>query len=71
MYLRFEGDSGFKSWNPEFKGDKEEQIEYVLSNGQLDKYPASWAIDLNRAIEFLYFFFETGNRDPNIQWKKE
>jgi hypothetical protein len=54
MYLRENGDAGFSSRNPDFRGEEEATIEYVLGNGQHDSYPASWALPLTevqRAVE--------------------
>lgn len=56
MYLRRKGDAGFSSRSPSFVGPSNAVIEYVLSNGQREEYPASWAIskiDIDRALEFF------------------
>lgn len=56
MYLREEGDAGFSSRNPKYDGPPDAIIEYFLSNGQLDVYPAAWAIpieDVERALEYF------------------
>jgi ribosomal protein L7/L12 len=45
-------------------------IEYQLSNGQVDEYPASWALpesDVMRALE--YFVQHEGRRPPFVQWQ--
>jgi hypothetical protein len=44
MYLRTTDDAGFSSPCPGFAGPDNAAIEYVLANGQRDKYPALWAI---------------------------
>ena len=43
MWVRHEGDAGFSSRNVAYSGSPEAEIEYMLSNGQVDRYPASWA----------------------------
>lgn len=43
MYLRHEGDSGFRSSNKFGDGNKTQ--EFKLSNGQLDLYPETWLTD--------------------------
>lgn len=56
MYLREEGDAGFSSRNPDYAGPIDAEIEYYLSNGQRDTYPASWALpvaDVQRALEYF------------------
>ncbi|NBP71012.1 MAG: hypothetical protein EBU52_20025, partial [Cytophagia bacterium] len=40
MYLRHEGDSGFRSNNK--SGDESKTQEFKLSNGQVDLYPETW-----------------------------
>lgn len=42
------------SRNPTYAGDPQAEIEYRLDNGQLDRYPAAWALpfaDVRRALE--------------------
>lgn len=50
-----EGDSAdLVSRNPTYAGDPQAEIEYRLDNGQLDRYPAAWALpfaDVQRALE--------------------
>jgi len=68
MYLRANGDPGFSSRNPNYDGPPDAEIDYELSNGQGDCYPASWALPLSevrRALEF----FEREHRPPGfIVW---
>jgi len=68
MYLRFNGDAGFSSRNPNYAGDSKATIRYRLSNGQVDEYPASWAIckeDVFKAVEHFYL---VGEKAPWIEW---
>jgi hypothetical protein len=80
-----DGDPGFSSRNPTydesdamqsglafdslFNGKHVPVIEYRLSNGQIDEYPAGWALpepDIMRALE--YFVEHEGRRPPFVQW---
>ncbi len=80
-----DGDTGFSSRNPTFEDHDAAQgspafvsrfrgalvpvIEYQLSNGQMDEYPASWALpeqEIMRALE--YFVEHEGGRAPFVHW---
>ena len=80
-----DGDTGFRSHNPafdgadpalggpafvsRFDGELVAVIEYRLSNGQVDQYPASWALpeqEIMRALE--YFVEHQGGRAPFVHW---
>lgn len=71
VYLRESGDVVFSSRNPEYTGPPDAVVEYQLSNGQCDVYPASWAlpvVEVRRAIEF----FEREHRPPPfIHWHND
>lgn len=56
MYMAEEGDTGLTSRNPEYSGAPDETIEYRLSNGQRDEYPAAWAISSSEVREALEQF---------------
>lgn len=43
MHMREPGDAGSTSRNPFYGGSPATTLEYRLSNGQIDDYPASWA----------------------------
>ncbi len=68
MYLREPGDSGLSSRNPRYRGKPDASIEYRLSNGQVDAYPASWAYDLATVYEALIEFAAAGMPPTPIQW---
>jgi hypothetical protein len=70
MYLRHdEGDAGFSSRNPAFGGSDSAMIEYQLSNGQHDEYPASWALPAKEIMRALEHFIEhQGDRAPFVCW---
>jgi Immunity protein Imm1 len=71
MYLRFEGDAGFSTRNPNYSGPPKAKIEYYLSNGQRDEYPASWNITTNEAMRALEYFFLKEEMAPWLEWHEE
>ena len=68
MYLRFSGDAGFVSQgDPAATGE----TSYTLSNGQVDEYPLSWCIDLERCYQaIMYFFVNEGAKPEWITWQE-
>jgi hypothetical protein len=66
MYLRFEGDAGFSTRNPNYSGPINAAIE--SSNGQRDEYPASWNITKKEALPALTYFLTTEEMAPWLQW---
>jgi hypothetical protein len=68
MYLSEPGDSGFSSRNPDYDGPEDAEIDYILSNGQRDFYPASWALPLAIVERALEHFRATGERAPFVTW---
>ena len=68
MLVRYEGDPGFSTRNPQYAGPKKAVIEYYLSSGQRDEYPASWNITTAEAIRALEFFFEDEGMAPWLDW---
>jgi hypothetical protein len=71
MYVREPGDAGFSSRNPDYQGKTDAMLEYRLSNGQHDVYPASWALAENRIVKALEFFVECRQQAPFIQWHED
>jgi hypothetical protein len=71
MYLREEGDSGFSSRNPEYAGSPDAEIEYELSNGQHDFYPASWALPLPIVQQALAYFEQFHQPPPFVVWHQD
>ena len=71
MYLRENGDAGFSSQNPNYSGPADATIEYRLSNGQQDEYPASWALSVAE-IERALNFFQKEHKPPTfIHWHND
>jgi hypothetical protein len=68
MYVNEAGEAGFSSRNPDYQGTTDAMLEYRLSNGQHDLYPASWALPENRIVKALEFFVECRQRPSFIQW---
>jgi hypothetical protein len=71
MYLRDDGDAGFSSRNPSFAENTDRLIEYRLSNGQIDEFPASWAVDETSIAQALEYFLRFKTRPPIIAWHDE
>jgi hypothetical protein len=71
MYLRENGDAGFSSRNPNYAGPENSVIEYVLSNGQRDEYPASWALPKADVLRALEFFRREGRPPPFVLWHND
>lgn len=70
MYINEEGDSGLSSRNPYYIGtdDDGKTINFMLSNGQFDKYPLSYVIPLEQVMKALNYF-EKYHKLPNfITW---
>ena len=79
---------GFSSRNPAFDASAAAQsnpasvsrfrgvlvpvIEYRLSNGQVDEYPASWALPEKEVMRALEYFVEhQGARAPFVLWNDD
>jgi hypothetical protein len=66
MYLRFPGDSGLVSGDG---ANAETQVQYKLSNGQIDEYPQSWCVPVELCFKALaYFFVNDGQRPEWVTW---
>jgi hypothetical protein len=68
MYLREPGDAGFSSRNRSYSGRASAMIEYELSNGQRDEYPASWAVSLKVIEDAFVHFLAYQSRMSSIDW---
>jgi len=71
MYLRTIGDAGFSSRNPNYSGPESATIEYFLSNGQRDEFPASWALPIFEIRRALKYFRENNRPPPFINWHND
>lgn len=68
MCLRYEGDAGFSSRNPRYAGPPDARIEYELSNGQRDTYPAAWAYSRADVFGVLEYFARHRRVPDTIEW---
>jgi hypothetical protein len=68
MCLRFDGDAGFSSRNPRYVGPPDAQIEYRLSNGQVDSFPAAWAYPRTDVFGALEYFARHRRVPETIEW---
>ena len=71
MFLRDEDDAGFSSRNPSYTGSSDATLEFFLSNGQRDEYPADWCIPTEKALQAVRYLFEHGERPYWIQWHED
>lgn len=71
IYFRYSGDSGFSSRNPNYDGPPDAEIEYELSNGQHDFYPASWALPVAEVRRALEHFHREHQRPPFVLWHED
>ena len=71
MFQRYEGDAGFSTRDPNYAGPPKAKIEYHLSNGQRDEYPASWNITTSEAMRALEYFFLKEEMAPWLTWHEE
>jgi hypothetical protein len=71
MYLRYSGDSGFSSRNPDYDGPPDAVIEYELGNGQHDLYPSAWALPIAEVRRALAYFERENQRPPFIVWHED
>ena len=71
MYLREPGDAGFSSRNLAYAGPAGATIEYRLSNGQHDEYPAAWALPVE-TVERALDHFRREHRPPAfVTWHND
>lgn len=66
MYLRSPADPGFVSGTAANVGA---EVQYMLSNGQIDEYPQAWCVPVEQCYKALaYFFVNDGQRPKWIAW---
>jgi hypothetical protein len=66
MYMRYEGDNGLHSANP--NGARNAYELFILTNAQQDEYPQSWLYDREKIKPVLKAYFELGERYEGIEW---
>jgi hypothetical protein len=67
MWVRYDGDAGFSSRNPGYSGPSSIEIEYMLANGQVDRYPAAWAYSRALVFDALQSFARTRHVE-GVSW---
>lgn len=68
MYLSEEESAGFSSRNPDYKGNKDETMEFYLSSGQRDEYPLSWILPVEQVEKAIDYFQKYYKIPPFITW---
>jgi Immunity protein Imm1 len=68
MCMRHDGDAGFSSRNPAYVGDREATLEFYLSNGQRDEYPAAWTYPTRQVVEAVQLFAAERRLPAWIAW---
>ena len=67
MWMRYEGDAGCSSRNRAYLGPADATVAYMLSNGQVDNYPASWAYPRAQVFAALESFARDQGM-PGVSW---
>ncbi len=68
LYLRYPGDSGLIATTNDQVTNT--MIEFKLSNGQLDEYPARWTVPVHDALKILTSFIQDNNLLSYVNWIK-
>ena len=68
MFIRCEEDPGFTTRNPDYNGPDSALIEYRLKNGQIDEYPASWALPTKKLRKAVNEFLQSGTLPSGLTW---
>ena len=71
MYVTQLGAEGFSSRNAFYDGPSDSEIAYQLENGQIDHYPASWALPIAKVEMALSYFRSTSKQSPDIDWHND
>ena len=66
--LRAEGDAGFSSRNPRYAGPPDAEIEFTLSTGQVDRYPAAWTYPRAEVLEAVRVFAGSRSCPASLSW---
>lgn len=71
MMLRYSGDAGFSSRNPDHQNTSNEMMAFRLANGQVDEHPVAWTLPPSIWVAALVHFARTGERAEYIVWHEE
>lgn len=66
--LRCEGDAGVGSKNPAYTGPPDATVEFMLSTGEVDSYPAAATFPRADVLEAVRVFADTRSFPPTIAW---
>jgi hypothetical protein len=69
--FRYEGDAGFSSRNPAYAGPPDAEIEFMLSNCQLNRRPAAWTYSREEILAAVRMFADTRRCPPALTWFNE
>lgn len=72
MYLNEEGDAGLSSRNTEYAGtdDDGKTMDFMMSNGQMDRYPLSYVLPAEQVMKALDYFKKYHQLPPFIMWQE-
>ena len=70
MYLTADNPAGFHAIS-DSETDRDEEIKFLLDNGQADEFEFSDTIVLADAIRALEYFFLHGGKAPFILWRDD
>jgi len=68
MFLRFEGDAGFHTIDPNYAGPTDATLELYMKSGQGDEKPLGEWISLGDAKRAAEHFLLSGERAPWLTW---
>jgi hypothetical protein len=71
MVFRFDGDTGRSSRNPSYSVPEAAEVEYYLSNGQCDVFPAAWSYAREDIFSALRYFAKNKCVPSWLSWSKE
>jgi hypothetical protein len=71
MYLRHAGDAGFSSRDSRYSGPPDATLEFVLGNGQVDRYPRVWTYPADEILHAVEQFAADGTFPLGLQWHND
>lgn len=66
--LRADGDAGFSSRNPGYAGPPDAEMEFMLSTGQRDRYPAAWTYSRAEVLAAVRLFADARRFPATLSW---
>ena len=70
LFVRSIGDAGFTS--RQCRGERRRgELEFRLTGGKVDHYPASWSVPFFRALRAADQFLRTGERPGFLRWHED